>query len=1354
MMLWLLSSSSLQAQYHLKFQHYSVENGLVNNTINCMAQDHYGFMWFGTGAGLSKFDGVSFTNYTSHLQDSTGLPTGNITALEKGLAKGDMWIGTSQGLGYYKAKQDQIVRQYQGKRLDVINEKRVQALEVTPDSSLIIGTADGLIRFNVKTNQLTHYRFNEGDKKSNNILSLLAAGDKLWVGTHNGLYIIDENDQTTLIKGTAQKKVPDIEQGTNGQYYCLIEQSGLYKIDSDRLSEPLLKQKVGYKSEIAVHRDNILITQGKELVIVSTKENEPKTIAYDKLNAHGLNSKSLSTVFVDAHHNIWIGTVFSGINFYDVHQKAFHHYAGTRTQNGPVSSKVRSFYEDQKGNLWVGTKTNGGLNLFDKTTGNFTRYSIAPEKLKTDDLSVFSITEPYPGELWIGTHKNGLLAFDTKSQTFSPLFQQVAFLQNASVYDMAATDSTVWIGCYGLARYDQRTNRVDFSDTSLCSKSVRAIYQDRSGDFWLGTAFSQQTPGCLTHWDSQTRHFTHYRHQPQDASSLASNRVSCILEDALGRLWVGTFESGLSFLDRQTNTFRTFTTAQGLCDNNIQGLLEDEQHNLWITTRNGLSKFTPPADPLDTTQTGIFMNYYHQDGLQGNAFNKNAYLKLSNGEMLIGGDNGFNLFHPDSIQTNTVLPQVVVTAFTTLESNSADSTLQIRLPTSDTTLTLRYNQSSFSVSFAGISYTSTEHQQYAYRLDEADSAGGRWHRIGHQRELLFASLAAGRYTLSVRAANADGRWNPQAARLHIRILPPPWERPEAYLLYACLVALVLYLVFRFLKARHHLALQQVEMNRQQALDKLQQAAIERQHALDKMKLHFFTNISHELRTPLSLITGPIDNVISKKQYNEYQLSLAKKNADYLLKLTDQLLDFRKLEAGNLLLELSRGDIIACINNSIASFQPFAEQKNIRLSTTHSVPNFTTDFDSDKVEKIIRNLLSNAFKFTPEEGTINVTVKISSNVSCEALVNRPPAQANALTDGCVSLSVQDTGPGIPAKHLDKIFDRFYTVPPTSTTTHNSGIGLAFTKELVHLQGGSISVESKVGKGATFTVILPLTKSGTHTAISENRDLAPVKVQKEDQAGLKKRILVVEDNLDLRNYLVNTMADEYEVITAANGKNGLAKTLETFPALIISDVMMPEMDGNELNQQVKHHLLTSHIPVILLTARSAMEHKLESLQLGADDYITKPFSVEELKLRVRNLIASRQKLRKTFSQEPLLKPSDIAVTPIDQEFLAKALEIIEKNIDNLTFKADQLAKEMSMSRSVFYRKFFALVDANPGDFIRTYRLKKAALLLEKTDATISDISTKVGYSDPSGFIKAFEKHFQTSPTQYRKTVSSLY
>jgi signal transduction histidine kinase/DNA-binding response OmpR family regulator/streptogramin lyase len=1060
----------------------------------------------------------------------------------------------------------------------------------------------------------------------------------------------------------------------------------------------------------------------------------------------------ICSMYKDRSGVLWFGTMNEGVFRLNGKIKPFINVwdndLSIKLAKNNLDKSVTSILKDSAGTLWIG-KIDGLISIDDKTNAMkvFTPREGDPGSIS--GKSITQIIEASPNVLWIGTVNDGL---NKLNKTTGQCIQYKHDPKNpgslkANLINRIFLDdsNTLWVS-YGemLQKFNSKEGNFTTLYDTAYKPWINTIFQDKNSKIWLGF-------NGLASIDLQTSTFNYY---VSDTAEMSRPFINQICEDKNSIFWIGTNDR-LDKFDRRTGKFTHITTSDGLANDQVISLLEDDSNNLWLLTPAGITKYN--------TATGSIRNYDEDDGItiSGGAI-YNPTFKDKNGEVFFGSLNGLIRFYPDSIKDNLFIPPVVITSFKKFNKESKpDSSITLKKM-----IELPYNENNISFEFASLNYDSPQKNQYAYQLVGLDND---WVYSGTRRFASYPNLGAGEYIFRVKGSNNDGVWNEAGTSITIIISPPLWKTWWAYVLYTGFFIFTLYGIRRY------------EMNRISYKNqvKVDKAVLIEKEETEKIKSRFFANISHEFRTPLTLILGPAEKIISDTSDDiKKDANIIKRNSRRLLQLINQLLDLSKLESGKLKLEASKGNIVSFVKGVALSFESLAESKDITLKLLPEKDFIELYFDREKMMKILTNLLSNAFKFTPEEGMVTVSIKPSSF---------SPLSKGELKGGSVEIKIKDTGIGIPQEEIPKLFDRFYQVDSSFTKEHEgTGIGLALTKELVELHHGKIDVESKIGdpdKAVTglpagqaswteFMVTLPLGSShlkDDEIIKTEKTETSILPVEQEvytsslskptadsmalnindgvikDQLEEKTMILVVEDNYDMREYIKESIGDSYRVEEAVNGEQGVRKAEKIIPDLIISDMMMPKMDGNELTRILKNNEKTSHIPIILLTARSGQENKIEGLETGADDYLTKPFDIRELHARIENLIKIRRKLQAKYSKlEYVLKSDGKKGTSLDEKFIVKVMEVIDKHISEEEFSIEEFGGEVGMSRTQFHRKFKAITGKPASMFLRSIRLARAKKMIEEQHGNISEIAYSVGFSSPSYFTKCFREEFGYPPS----------
>lgn len=1341
-----------------QFRRIDIGKGLSHNQVNTILKDSRGFMWFGTMSGLNRYDGNNFKIFKHNSKDSSSIDDDYITRIGE-LPGYKLLVETHNGRNIYDPLKEKFDRHTQAffKGLSLPDTSILQVITTRQGDFYLLFALKGLYKYNSASKQSV--RINAAGKSDITAISQNSKGD-LWLICRDG--VLEKLDVASNRIVYRTRAVAEYMHGELLDYAVLADSDDelwIYTLANPMgvlHFKPAVNQVVPFNKEAVKFKLNTNLVMGmlqdnQGHIWVSTDHGgvnviNKKNYAIQYLlnnpddNA-SLSQNSIIASYKDDQGILWIGTYKKGIDYFHESIIKFPLYRHQPSNPNSLSyDDVNRFAEDAKGNIWIGSN-GGGLIYFDRAAGTFTTHRHQPGNTNSliNDVIV-SLCLDKKGKLWIGTYFGGLDCYDGK--TFTHYQHNPA--DNTTIADNRIweiyedRDSTLWIGTLagGLDRFDRDKN-IFYHYTASQPNAVRANYiaaiaQNRAGDLWVGT-----NRGCDV-LEKTSGRFVHYTYDAANAASLSNWNVFTICMDSRDRHWIGTGE-GLNLFNRNTQRFQHFTIEEGLPDNTILNVLEDNKHTLWVSTPKGISNVLI-TDSVNGQVKISCKNYDETDGLQGIEFNENAALKTSRGELIFGGPNGFNIFQPQNISSVKQVPKIVFTDFQLFnKSIFPDEEINgtVLLPQSITetrSVTLNYDENVIAIEFAALNYANAEKNKYACKLEGFKN---EWLITdGKSRKATYTNLDPGEYIFHVRTANDDGTWNNNDIQLRILIRPPFWQSPLAYVLYFLVIVASLYIgrLIIIRKTREKFALEQERLEAQ------------RMHELDLMKIKFFTNVSHEFRTPLSLIISPAEKLIKESvaPNDKKQFQLIIRNARRLLNLVNQLLDFRKLEEQELKLNTNSGDMISFIKEIAYSFSDIAENKQIAFSFVSAENRLFTTFDQDKLERILFNLLSNAFKFTPVEGFVKVVVE----------------SGNRVGERTIQIKVLDNGIGIPADKQEKIFERFFQNEiPSTMVNQGSGIGLAITKEFVRLHGGTITVESEVDKGSCFTVTLPVMPIPMETIeilkpeteqvpeaerVTEN--LLTTNAAEKNGPFRKKTLLLVEDNEDFRFYIKDNLKTYYTIIEAANGKTGWQKTLAEHPDLVVCDISMPEMSGIELCKKIKNDDRTSFIPVILLTALTGEEQQLAGLQTGASDYVTKPFNFEILLSKIRNLLLQQESFKKVYQKQVHAHPSEVKGESADEKFIQQALAVIEKNISNADFSVEEMSREMFMSRVALYKKLFNLTGKTPIEFIRSIRLQRAAQLLRKREMTVAEVAYEVGFNNPKYFSKYFKMEYNVLPSAY--------
>lgn len=1320
--------NSLLAEPHSPVNYLGIEHGLSNNAVTCIYKDHQGFMWFGTYNGLNRYDGYAFRVFRNGIDDTTSLIHNWILTVKED-SRHDIWVGTRQGVCRYNSRSGNfsaVPYLPYGSNAPQKIQSLINDIETDAQGHVFMGTdAHGLLVYKnnmavqIPYGNRRHPVLDYGVKAIKND----QAGNTWLLIQDIGLCLYDvQRNEIKLVN--SQLNNANCMTAMNGQLWIGSE-AGLYCYDIAANSF-----RVFHAGSNALTRNNVvsLCPDARGHLWIGTNggginilDKAAGTFSYLAPGQHkgALTSGSVDALYLDEANRMWIGTLRGGINLIDPLQDQFKTIAQDPfSRNSVADNFILSFCEDELHNVWIGTD-GGGLSYWDRRNNrytNFTANAAAGNGLSSGFIT--SIVNDFEHTIWLATWDGGINRYNKNSQTFSHYTCGTANAPNRNVWllyeDKARNLWAATVRNGELYRLNRQTNRFEIFDSEL--RDVLSLFEDKQGILWAGTSGQQ-----LIRIDP-----VHKQHQ-RFAIGYA---VRSIYEDVSGNFWIGTEGGGLLQFNRSSGQFTRFGEKNGLCNNSVLNILEDRSHHLWLSTFNGLSKFDIAAKS--------FENFSQSDGLQSNQFNYNAALALHSGELLFGGIKGFNIFYPDSIQPVNHTGQVLVTGLR-INNESFNGSY-------NDAIVLPYNKATLAVDFVRPEYSTPDKIAYAYYLEGWDK---NWNYTGHIRTANYSRLTEGNYLLHIKSTNANGTWSGLEKQLHIVVLPPWFRTWWAYLLYVLTgaAAVALFILYKTRQARLKYEIQLAHLQ------------AKKEEELHEKKLAFFTNITHEFRTPLTLIINPVkDRLIaagSRQESND--LHIVYRNARRLLGLVDQLLLFRKADTEGDKLQLAPVNFYHLCREVYLCFVQQAKTKNIdyRFECAHDdIPAYA---DAQKIEIALYNLISNALKFTPEGGTVVFRVT-------ETARN-------------IEVQVTDTGYGIPAGTGDKLFEKFYQVSRQKTQSKPGfGIGLYLVKHFIESHNGKVSYQSEPGKGTCFTV--HLSRGAVEQAVNTGQPVAPPaiasflpddelvlpaaepSVPADSQPSLdelltgEQCLLVIDDDKQLCDYLAGIFKQQFKVYKAFDGETGLKLAKEHLPDIIISDVLMQGINGMELCRTIKNDPALSHIPVILLTASSSTEGKLQGVEHGADDYLTKPFEKELLVARVANLLKNRNQLQKYFYNEITLQQNNLKISEEYKLFMERCIAIVEKHFHNESFTIKTLAHEMRMSHSNLYKKIKSISGQSVNGFIRFIRLRKAAELFINTNYNVTETAYQVGISDIKYFREQFYKLFGLKPLEYIKKYRKVF
>lgn len=1412
------------------FHRLTTAQGLTNNNVNDLLQDRLGLIWFATDDGLNRFDGYELRTLRHIPGDENSLADNSIWALLEDRS-GKIWLGTKSGIVHCYDPSTETFKKWELK-INAVKDNTVTTLYEHSQGAIWIGTyRGGLYRLDPAAGKIAHWSSTAQDPTtlSSNYVTSIAedqAGD-IWVGTYHGLNRLPlrtEGDSARFIRYFAQKGNPqtlsddivwnltksEFDPGilwvgtAEGLTVCRPE-TGLFT--QIRIPNPDHLQfggSAGSVIEEMIDGERILwIDSFAGLIRCNWDQKRFERFVADEEDPRSLAHNHINGMIRDRSGVLWVATE-KGVCRYPSKSIKFNNIPSQmitlRSAEEPVQN-MRAIVRTGDGRMWFGTEK--GLYSAERIgTGSSSPALKMKKYTEAKGLNIWSLAAGGMQDLWIGTYGSGLFRLDLKTnrlQAMHPHDKKITI--PAIKYNKALfmdNQNRLWMGFWGLglARLDPVSGEYrmwlhDEKDPlGLSHNDVWVIFQDNRERLWIGTnggglnLFSPEGGGRFTHWFAGGES-SQARSKGRNDGSLTSNSIYAICQWRNGKsrppdqtvLWIGTSHGLQKFIVHESDPHSasfprvevsSFTTQDGLANNSVKAILEDENGHLWLGTAAGISFFD--------TQEGSFINYDEADGVCGADFNYSSAWKDESGTMLMGSTSGLNCFEPRTIFRSHYQPPVLITDFQIFNSSvrAHDPALEgNKSILYAQAITLSHRQNVFSFQLAALDYNAPSSIEYAYQMEGFDAD---WVYGGTRRFITYTNLNPGRYLFKAKSTNSDGVWSDRIVERRVIITPPWWQTGWALLFYLLMLFGSVYGIVRF----------QAHRNRTQTMLRMQELEFNHLRQVENMKSRFFANLSHEFRTPLTLIKGPLEQLMNgriKSNPLDYYRMLYR-NAEKLQRLIDQLLELSQLEAETISLRTEPHDLVCLLQGLIETFRPLSGQKKIAFVFRSPMDALPALIDRDKFEKIINNLLSNAFKFTPVGGRIAVELR------CE----QKPASEDPFAVETAVVSIIDSGIGIPEQDRQNIFNRFFQVDDSVKRGYGgSGIGLALVKELVTLHQWEISVAGEEGKGSTFilripvhepaqnrpaaaeqpaaeesendTPVIPAPDSASvsssrpavvdHETAGKSGPVKPRPAIAESPRGLHRpKILIVEDSADVRFFLADQLSHEFDTEQADTAQDGIGLAVKTMPDLILSDVMMPVMDGIEFCHRLKSDWQTSHIPVILLTAKALADDKIKGLETGADDYITKPFNMDELVARIKNLIDQRKRLRDRIKQELNLQPEALATNSIDKEFMEKLLAALEENLADENFDSERLAQKLFVSRSRLHRKLRALTGQAPGEFIRMYKLKRAAQMLVENRVGVTQIAYEVGFGSPAQFTRAFKKYFSCLPSEFsRRTTPPL-
>jgi len=1274
----------------IMFKQLSTTEGLSNNSIRSIFRDSRGFLWIGTESGLNKYDGYSFRKY---YQNNSELPDDDISDIFEG-PEGNIWIKMSNSYSIYNHKTGKFNNNY---------KTILESLKIPSKNIHRIG----------KTTQ-----------------------NEFWAYDYSKLYIRNIDNNSIKAYQLSIGQISNISIGMQS-IYIMYSNGVLYSINKQTSETKEITIPTTYKSLLENHEPHVYADQNESLWIYTFHNSlllHKSNFAQQWENI-GLNSSNniqynrIQRILDLGNGNIWILTTHMGLFIYNTLNKSLTNLLHNPLKPHTIASNnLNTIYQDKDGIVYIGNFKHG-ISYYSPMS----QIILCNKSLEYDDILTFC-KDTDPEFIYYGTDGSGLI----RQSLITDSYEKIPTPANIVVDLVIDSNKRLWIGTFqkGLLCYSKgQIKQYTVSNSQLLENNVFAVKVDKHGYIWIGTlkGYIQRLNPETGQFDTilyrpgeffvRDMYYDHEKHlyvatkegliiidtETQaynicsEAGRFKENNMLTVYKDSRDLLWIG-HPHGLSIWNQKNDSIYFIDQKNGLAANLVRAVIEDNNHQMWVATGNGISRIRM------TNGVYSIVNYFVSDGLICNDTNIHAILKLDNGNILMGTPKGYQTIIPQEVLTTNYNAHIYLTGIELKSETTHSDILGGSSLECAQSLSLTEKENSFTLSFSALDLVETNKIKYAYKIDQSHT---NWIYAEHNK-ITLSMLPAGNYTLLVKVCNSQGIWSPYIKKLKIKIIPPYWRTWWAYTIYTCIIACVILFIIRNLRMRQkqEQILQTVEIEN------------ERQQKINNMKLQFFANISHELRTPLSLIINPLEEFfVDHPEYRKGILDTVKRNSDYLLELINQLLDFRKLDAKAETLKCKHDNILIILSEIFHSFDPIAQKRNINYALTVPQHSVFMDFDYDKIRKISTNILSNAFKFTPNKGSISLNIEVKGTN--------------------LELAFADTGCGIDGESKEKIFQRFYQSDKNRSGNGGSGIGLHIVSEYIKMHHGSVCVKDNRPHGSVFLITLPL-----HQSDNADERMEPTETQKTEESPHPFTILLVDDNYDFLKFLSESLSKQYHILKAINGKQALDVLEKEDVDLVVSDIMMPEMDGLELCSTIKNDIRYSHIPIILLTAKASEEYQLEGLSIGADDYIAKPFNMEMLKLRINKIIEMNVKRQEIFKQEIKIEPSRITITPLDQQLVEKAIQIVEKNIGETEFSVEELASDLNISRSYFYKKMIKITGKKPIEFIRTIRMKRAQQLLAESQMQVSEIAYILGYNSPKVFSKHFKEEFNITPSEFIK------
>ena len=1287
-------------------------NGLSHNNIKSILQDSRGFIWFGTRNGLNRYDGHSIKIFDC-IDKDRNRSDNNISALFEDQDK-NIWVGTDKGVYVFNLMTEVFFFLDMETDNGFCMQDWVSEIQSDQNGNIwIVIPNQGVFRYNLSRKKLHHYFVVEKMQPSisNPQCICIENNGKVWIGTnHEGVFLYN-HEEDSFAQYLGDKNGTPSLKGKNIFTLCDYGEELIVGIHEEKLQKlhkrnntlkdvPCKEVHYTIIRDVECYNNQLWVATQNGIYIIDETQDMMEHLYNDPALPYSLSCNTVERIYKDKEGNIWFGTHFGGASYLPNRGYGFEKHMPLEKQQSISSKIVREMHEDQHGRIWIGTEDNG-LNLFYPETRTFERISLSENHTNTLGLLISE------KQVWVGAFKNGVDVVDSHSFAVKHYSVSDLGLNDASVYTICEDSyDNIWIGCawsvYVSKKHEMKFKRFDRFGLNF----IFDIAEDKSGNIWVATMGNG-----VYKYNVANDSVVHYQTQVGNPRSISSNSVSSITISSVGDVWFATDRGGICCYNKKTDDFTSYSIKDGLPDNIVYKILEDKDDNLWFGTNKGLVRFNPKTKDVKV--------FTQNDGLPENQFNYKSALAGSSGLLYFGTLNGMVIFNPYLLKKNDYVPPVFITRMMIynkeIEVGEGSLLSQSIIHTQE--VTLPYDQSNISFDFAALSYVAPKANKYAYKLEGIDSDWNYTHEV---QTSSYAKIPAGKYVFRVKGSNNDGLWNEQESTILITILPPWWLSKIAWASYFIAIVGLLYLLIA----------QYNKKNRRRRMEQQRLFEIQKEKELYGLKVEFFTNVAHEIRTPITLINGPLEAMLQMEIQDaqiQKNLHIMEQSTTQLLQLTNQLLDFRKVDSNKLQLNLTSINISRIVRETVAAFSATIANKDKEIALNISQEELVTAVDKAAFQKIMNNLLSNALKYSDRKILITV-------------------QGN---EDNLAMTISNDGKKVPVEYKDKIFEAFYQLSHNANTESSSGIGLALARSLTLLHQGDLYLDENATLN-TFVLKIPIRSVEGNVDYLEEEEIiiegSDISIGKAGES--ENVILVVEDNPELLSFLTDRLSETFVVKTAVNGAKALDVLHNNRIDIIVSDVMMDEIDGIQLCEKIKTDIEYSHIPIILLTAKNDLASKIKGLEAGAEAYIEKPFSFNYLITQISTLLSNRKREREAFLKKPFLGVQQIGMSKSDEQFMDKIVSLIHENISEPDFSVERLAELTYISRASLLRKIKALSGLTPSDFIRAIKLKKAAELILTKDYRVAEVGYLIGINSPSYFIKLFQQQFGVTPKEFLK------